>query len=66
VQDFTVRRTDTVRKALHVLYTFEGVMTTDNSIMSWSGLKSLERVKIDWQITGDGIEGEQGRDLLRI
>jgi hypothetical protein len=24
---------------------FEGVMTTDNSIMSWTGLKALERVK---------------------
>jgi hypothetical protein len=29
---------------------FEGVMTTENNIMSWTGLKSLERVKIDWEI----------------
>ena len=43
---------------------FEGVMTTDNSIMSWSGLKSLERVKIDWVITGDGIEGEAGQGFI--
>jgi hypothetical protein len=40
-------------------------MTTDNSIMSWSGLKSLERVKIDWVITGDGIEGEARAGIYR-
>ena len=43
---------------------FEGVMTTDNNIMSWTGLKALERIKIDWLITGDGIEGEQGQGFI--
>lgn len=39
---------------------FEGVMTTDNNIMSWSGLKSLERVKINWEIVGEDTEVGQG------
>jgi hypothetical protein len=43
---------------------FEGVMTLDNSVMSWSGLKSLERVKVNWEITGDSIEGESGEGFI--
>jgi hypothetical protein len=39
-------------------------MTTNNSIMSWTGLKALERIKIDWLIIGDGIEGEQGQGFI--
>ena len=39
---------------------FEGVMTTDNSIMSWSGLKALERIKVNWEIVGPDIEAGQG------
>ena len=38
----------------------EGVMTTDNSIMSWTGLKALERIKINWEIVGDEIEAGEG------
>jgi hypothetical protein len=43
---------------------FEGVMTTDNTIMSWSALKSLERIKVNWEITGDSIEGESGEGFI--
>jgi len=43
---------------------FDGVMSTSNEIISWTGLKSLERVKIEWEITGDGIEGEQGQGFI--
>ena len=32
--------------------------------MSWTGLKALERIKIDWLITGDGIEGEAGQGFI--
>lgn len=39
---------------------FEGVMTTDNTIMSWTGLKSLERVKVNWEIVGDDTEAGEG------
>jgi len=40
---------------------FEGVMTTDNSLMSWSGLKSLERIKVNWEIVyEDDIEDGEG------
>jgi hypothetical protein len=39
---------------------FEGVMTTDNSIMSWTGLKALERIKVNWEIVGPDIEAGQG------
>lgn len=39
---------------------FEGVMTTDNNIMSWTGLKALERVKINWEIVGEDTEVGQG------
>lgn len=56
------------QKQLGRLYTYsilmEGVMTTDNTIMSWSGLKSLERIKINWQIIGDDIEGESGEGFI--
>ena len=52
------------QKQLGRLYTysipFEGVMTTDNNIMSWSGLKSLERVKVNWEIVGPDIETGEG------
>jgi hypothetical protein len=52
------------QKQLGRLYTysipFEGVMTTDNTIMSWSGLKSLERVKVNWEIVGPDIEAGEG------
>lgn len=52
------------QKQLGRLYTysipFEGVMTTDNNIISWSGLKSLERIKINWEIVGDDIEAGEG------
>jgi hypothetical protein len=39
---------------------FEGVMTTDNTIISWSVLKSLERIKVNWEIVGPDIEAGQG------
>lgn len=39
---------------------FEGVMTTNNNIMSWSGLKSLERIKVNWEIVGEDIEMGEG------
>lgn len=52
------------QKQLGRLYTysipFEGVMTTTNNIISWSGLKSLERIKINWEIVGDDIEAGEG------
>lgn len=43
---------------------FEGVMTTNNNVMSWSALKSLERIKINWEITGDSILGENGQGFI--
>ena len=56
------------QKQLGRLYTysipFEGVMTTDNNIMSWTGLKSLERIKVNWEIVGDSIEGESGQGFI--
>ena len=40
---------------------FEGVMTTDNDIISWTGLKALERAKISWEIVSDDdIEAGEG------
>lgn len=39
---------------------FEGVMTTDNTIISWSVLKSFERIKVNWEIVGPDIEAGQG------
>jgi hypothetical protein len=43
---------------------FEGVMSTSNEIISWSGLKSLERVKINWEIVSDNMENESGDGFI--
>ena len=39
---------------------FEGVMTTNNEIISWTGLKALERIKVNWEIVGEDTEAGQG------
>ena len=56
------------KKQLGTLYgysiPFEGVMSTSNEIISWTGLKSLERIKINWEIIGDDIEGESGDGFI--
>lgn len=55
-------------KSLGRLYSysipFEGVMSTDNDIISWTGLKSLERLKVNWEIVGDSILGESGQGFI--
>lgn len=59
---------DGANKSLGRLYSysipFDGVMSTSNEIISWTGLKSLERLKINWEITGDSIVGESGQGFI--
>lgn len=43
---------------------FDGVMTTNNEIISWTGLKSLERIKINWEMVSDEMDSEAGEGFI--
>ena len=43
---------------------FDGVMSTDNDIISWTGLKSLERMKINWELVSDEMDSEAGEGFI--
>lgn len=43
---------------------FDGVMSTRNEIISWTGLKSLERIKINWEMVSDEMDSEAGEGFI--